>query len=162
MKRIVSALLTLLLLAACSSEGDPYLNLDEELIIEFRSLVVPDNYELLADETRRYGAEFQMYQIDFIEGGNVAEVSVRFLGGCAEHRFALYANSTYEDVASFDQPLDVTLYLYHSHDQEDCFELQDHVLRRVDLSFLHPGRYNLTIQSAFDRTSFRVLDYEIK
>ena len=162
MKRIVSALSMLLLLFACSSEGDPYLNLDEELIIEFRALVVPDNYVILADENRRFGAEFDMYNIDFIEGGNVAEVSVRFRGGCAEHRFALYANSTYEGQASFDQPLDVTLYLYHSHDQDECSALQDHVLRRADLSFLHPGRYNLTIQSAFDRTSFRVLDYEVK
>ena len=162
MRRIFSALVLTLWVFACSGDGDPYLNLNPELRIETRSLVVPDNYVLLADRTRRWGAAYQIYNVDFKEGGNVAEVSVLFQGGCAEHRFALYANSTYDDVASFDQPVDVTLYLYHSHDQEDCFAQQDHVLRRVDLSFLHPGRYNLTIENTFDRTAFRVLDYEIK
>lgn len=151
----------LLLLVACSDQ-DPYLNLDEQLRIETRSLVVPDDYALLADQSILWGVPFEMTNIDFIEAGNVAEVAVSFIGGCGLHRFALYANDTYESQASFDQPLDVTLYLYQSEQDETCADFQTYVLRQIDLSFLHPGRYNLTIENASDRISFSVMDYEIK
>ena len=163
MKKILSfTLLFIALLSGCSSEGDPYLNLDEELRIIVRSLVVHSDYQLLADETRRWGVPFEMYNAAFKEGGNVVEISVRFSGGCGEHRFGIYAEQTYEGIANFDAPIDVKLFLYHAQREEECSEFQDMVLRQGDLSFLAPGRYNLTIENTSDRTSFRVADYEIK
>ena len=159
----IRPLVVLILVLLLNCEGDdPYLNLDEELRIEYRSLIVPASYALLADQTRRWGVPFDMYNIDFKRGGNLAEISVRFTGGCGRHRFSLYADDTYENIANFDQPIDVKLYLFHAQADEECQAFQDHVLRRVDLSFLHPGRYNLTIESAADRTAYRVDDFEIR
>jgi len=156
------AVLFLVLLLNCGGEPDPYLNLDEELRIDVRTIVVPGDHQLLSNPAQRWGTPFEMYNVDFKRGGNVAEISVRFRGGCGLHRFALYAPETFEDTANFDQPTDVTLYLYHSVVDEECEEFQEHVLRRVDLSFLYPGRYNLTIESASNREAYRVDDFEIK
>ena len=155
-------LLSFVLLLGCNGEEDPYLNLDEELRIEMRTWVVERDYLLLSDATRRWGVPFEMNEVIFLRGGNTAEISVRFEGGCGMHFFGLYADQTYEGIANFDQPINVKLFLYHFSRDEECAETQEHTLRRVDLSFLHPGRYNLTIESSSDRTAFSIDDYEIR
>lgn len=163
MKKLISfTLLFGLLWLGCGNEDDPYLNNDEELRIVLRSLVVHSDYQLLNNRALNYGVPYEMYNVTFKEGGNLAEISVRFSGGCGEHRFGLYAEQTYEGIANMDAPIDVILYFYHWQVEEECSSPQDLVLRPVDLSFLAKGRYNLTIENTTDRNSFRVQDYEIQ
>lgn len=155
-------LLFFVFLLGCNGEDDPYLNLDEQLRIELVTWVIERDYLLLSDQTRRWGVPFEMNEVIFLKDGNAAEISVRFEGGCGRHVFRLYADQTYEGIANYDQPTNVKLFLYYFNVDEECANVQEHTLRRADLSFLHPGRYNLTIENSWDRTSFSINDYEIR
>lgn len=162
MKKNILLLASFLIFLGCSDiPDDPYLSLDPEFKLETFSFIVPETHALFLDRNRTWGAPFVM-SMAMKEGGNVAEMEVQFTGGCARHRFSLYAESIYDDRQDPNVPLDITLYIYHAHEQEDCFSSQIHTFRRVDLSFLTPGLYNITVENTSNRNQHFFSNYEVK
>ena len=163
MKKTVLLLASLLIFLGCSDvPDDPYLSLDPEFKLETFSFVVPETHALFLDRSRTWGSPFFMSKLALKEGGNVAEMEVQFTGGCARHRFSLYAESIYDDRQDPNVPLDITLYIYHAHEQEGCSSSQTHTFRKVDLSFLTPGLYNITVENTSNRNQYSFSNYEIK
>lgn len=163
MKKTILLLVIFLVFSGCSdAPEDPYLSLDPNFKLETFSFVVPDTYELFLDRNRTWGAPFFMSRLALKEGGNSAEMEVQFTGGCARHRFSLYAESIYDDRTDPDTPLDITLYVYHGHEREDCVSSQTHTFRNIDLSFLTPGLYNITIENTSNRNQYFYPGYAIK
>ena len=162
MKKFI-LILSLFAMLACTDESDdPFLNLDGALRLETISFVVPTIYELFLDRNLRWGVPWTINYVEPISGGNVLEMEVAFTGGCARHRFAFYAESVYEDRLNPEVPLDITIYAFHSQTEENCSESQVHVLRQVDLSFLSPGLYNITLENTFDRAQYSINNYEVR
>lgn len=163
MKKVILLYLAFLMLPGCSDyPEDPYLSLDPNFKLETFSFVVPETYNLFLDRNRRWGAPFFIESMALREKGNVAEMTVRFTGGCARHRFSLYAESIYDDRQDPNVPLDITLYVYHAHEPEDCVSDQFHTFRKVDLSFLTPGLYNITVENTSSRDQLYFGSYEIR
>ena len=163
MKNIVLIFASCLLLLGCSNvPEDPYLILNPEFKLETISFVLPTAYEELQDPSRLWGAPYFINRLELKEGGNTGELEVSFVGGCARHRFALYAESIYADRQDPEIPLDITLYLVHGHEREECASNQTHTFRKLDISFLTPGLYNITIENTSNRNQLYFQDYEIK
>ncbi|GEM_PF-6810388 len=163
MKKTILLLVTFFTFWGCSDvPEDPYLSLDPDFKLETFSFVVPETYALFTDRNRFWGSPFFMSRLELKEEGNVAEMEVQFTGGCARHRFSLYAESIYDDRTDPNTPLDITLYVYHGQERDECVSHQSHTFRRVDLSFLTPGLYNITIENTSDRNQYFFPGYEIK
>lgn len=162
MKKIVFIFVSCLILLGCSDvPEDPYLSLDPDFKLETISLVLPAAYEQLQDRFRQWGAAYFINRLELKEGGNTGELEVSFVGGCARHRFVLYAESIYADRQDPEVPLDITLYLFHGQEREECMSNQTHTFRKVDLSFLTPGLYNITIENTSNRNQLFFQGYEI-
>jgi len=130
--------------------------------LQSRSLVLPNTYRLFLDRSLTWGSFYTIDKLGLREGANSAELSVSFIGGCARHRWTLFAESTYNDRQDPDTPLDITLFLFHGNEQDDCTEDQSHTFRTIDLSFLAAGRYNITIENTSNRNQFFFQNYEVQ